>query len=106
MINGLPKWCIPDIHPTFFDHESATVIEMVAKLYPKIQELIEVYNKLEKDTDEKIKEAYDYLKTNLHNTCMEVIAEMIKNGKFYVGLNYEEETEALNIILSEVNNDE
>lgn len=106
MINGLPKWSIPDVHPAFFDHESGTAIEMVAKLYGKVKELIETYNKFEDELTKKVNTAYDYLKTNLHNTAMNVINEMIKSGKFFVGVSYEEETESLNIIFSEVNNDE
>lgn len=106
MINGLPKWSIPDLHPAFFDTESATAIEMVAKLYGKVKEVVESYNDFTKDIADKVNEAYDYLKTNIHNTCMEVINAMIKSGKFYVGVTYEEETESLNIVFSEVNSDE
>lgn len=105
-IKGLPNWSIPDLQPTFFDSESATTIEMVAKLYGKIKELIETYNKFETDLTGKINEAYEYLKTNLHETCMTVINQMIKSGDFYVGVTYEEETESLNIVFSEVNNNE
>lgn len=41
----LPHWCITDTHPAFYDTESATAIEMVAKLYGAINEIIEDYNK-------------------------------------------------------------
>ena len=105
-VNNLPNWGIPNIHPAFFDVESATAIEMVAKLYSKMKELVEEYNKFEKDTAEKVDEAYNYLKTNLQKACMEAINEMLKTGEFYIGIDYKEETESLNIILSEVNNDE
>ena len=100
MINGLPKWVIPDSHPAFFDHESATANEMVAKLYGKVRELIESYNEFATDMSDKINEAYDYLKTNLHNTCMEVINHLIDTGEFYVAVEYDEETESLNILFT------
>ncbi len=97
-INNLPKWTIPDLHPAFFDHESATSIEMVAKLYGKVKEIVEHYNGFTKDISDKVDEAYNYLKENLYNTSMNVINQLIKEGKFYVAVDYDEETESLNII--------
>lgn len=44
MINQLPNWCLTNEHPSFYETESATAIEMVAKLYGKMQELITDYN--------------------------------------------------------------
>ena len=101
-VKDLPNWSIPDLHPAFFDNESATTIEMVAKLYGKIQTLIEAYNTLEKELSDDVKEAYEYLKTNLKTTCEAIINQMIKQGDFTVALEYDENNEALNIILSEV----
>lgn len=43
MIN-LPKWQITNLKPSIYDSESATAIEMVAKLYGAMQELIKEYN--------------------------------------------------------------
>lgn len=40
----LPKWVLTDPHIAFNDIESVTAIEMVARLYGKMQELIEDYN--------------------------------------------------------------
>ena len=97
-INNLPKWTIPDLHPAFFDTESATAIEMVAKLYGKVKEVVDHYNEFTTDMNDRINDAFDYLKTNLHKTCMDVINQLIKSGEFYVGVNYDEETESLNII--------
>lgn len=39
----LPPWSIPDMHPTFFDNESATAIEMVAKIYGVVQTIADEY---------------------------------------------------------------
>ena len=85
MINGLPKWSIPDLHPAFFDTESATAIEMVAKLYGKIKEIVEGFNDF---TEE------------FHNYGAEIINELINSGKFTVGVTYDEATESLNIIFT------
>lgn len=41
---NLPKWIIPDKFPALYDLESATAIEMVAKLYGSMQTLINEYN--------------------------------------------------------------
>lgn len=45
MIIKLPHWVMTDDHPAFYDTESSSAIKMVAKLYYKMQELIEDYNK-------------------------------------------------------------
>lgn len=44
MIKLLPHWVLTDNHPAFYDTESRTAIQMVARLYGKMQELIEDYN--------------------------------------------------------------
>ena len=40
----LPKWCITDKFPALYDTESATAIEMTAKVYGAMNELIDDYN--------------------------------------------------------------
>ena len=44
MIKPLPKWVLTNEYPAFYDTESVTAIEMVAKLYGKMEELITTYN--------------------------------------------------------------
>ncbi len=44
MIKRLPYWVVPDSLPAFYETEGATAIQMVAKLYGKMQEMIEDYN--------------------------------------------------------------
>lgn len=44
-MHKLPHWVIPDKFPAFYDHESATVIEMVAKMHGVVNELVDEYNK-------------------------------------------------------------
>ena len=44
MIEQLPNWAIANEHPSLYDVESATAIEMVAKLYRKVNDLIKEHN--------------------------------------------------------------
>lgn len=50
----LPHWCITDKHPALYDTESATAIEMTAKLYGAMNELISDYNKFVDGINENI----------------------------------------------------
>ncbi len=43
-IKPLPHWCLTDLQPAFYDVESVTAIEMVSKLYGKMEQLICDYN--------------------------------------------------------------
>ena len=55
MIN-LPKWRMTCPFPAFLECESGTAIEMTAKLYGAMQELIEEYNAFVESTNTKINE--------------------------------------------------
>lgn len=44
-IKPLPHWALTNLQPAFYDIESVTSIEMVAKLYGKMQNLVSDYNK-------------------------------------------------------------
>lgn len=44
-INDLPHWIFTDLQPAFNDTESLTAIEMVSRVYGKLQEIIDEYNK-------------------------------------------------------------
>ena len=44
MIPKLPRWVLTNVQPAFYDSESVTAVEMVAKLYSKMQELVDNYN--------------------------------------------------------------
>ena len=50
----LPHWVLTDVHPAFNDVESVTAIEMVARLYGKMQELIDDYNSYVDQINEEI----------------------------------------------------
>lgn len=40
----LPHWCLTDLQPAFYDTESGTALQMVARVYKKIEELVANYN--------------------------------------------------------------
>lgn len=59
MIKPLPHWVLTNRYPAFYDTESVTAIEMVAKLYGSMEEMITDYNKFVDDVNAKIKEFED-----------------------------------------------
>lgn len=54
MIEQLPDWIVADGLPAFYETEGATAIQMVAKLYNKVKELITAYNTFTTDINETI----------------------------------------------------
>ena len=50
MIDNLPNWCLTNEQASFYDTESATAIEMAAKLYAKVNELINTQNTFTEET--------------------------------------------------------
>lgn len=57
--------------------------------------------------DTEIKEAVDYMKTNIEETATSVINQAIEDGDLNVGIEYNPTTEALNIVVTrEGDNDE
>ena len=56
MIERLPHWIIPNKIPAFLEGESATAIEMVAKVYGKTNELIADYNEFVNAVNQHIDE--------------------------------------------------
>ena len=43
-VKPLPHWCLTDLQPAFYDTESGSAIQMIARIYPKIEELVVNYN--------------------------------------------------------------
>lgn len=43
-IKHLPHWVLTDLQPAFYDVESGTTLQQTAKMYGKMQELIDLYN--------------------------------------------------------------
>lgn len=50
----LPRWVLTSKNPSFYDTESVTSVEMVAKLYAAMQTLIDEYNTFAESTEKTI----------------------------------------------------
>ena len=90
MINQLPNWCLTNENPSFYETESATAIEMVAKLYAKVKELIESENQRKIDM------------INISNKRKKREELMEKVDASYYGLQTED-IEEIELIYEEIN---
>ena len=126
-IENLPNWCLTNKNPGFYDTESATVLEETAKVYAKVQELINDYNlfveEIEQITDDFKTEIsgnqekfetdmttlmHDYIhqidteiakmKNDIVQTATNLVEEMFENGEVVITSQYDEQTESLNMI--------
>lgn len=108
-MRNLPFWHLTNIHPSFLDVDSKTSVEMVAKVYGAMNELITEHNKLveqfnkymndlssENDDfnkcitelvsnyikllDEKILNLETYIKTNLNDAVKVEVQSLIASG--------------------------
>lgn len=52
----LPRWVLPPTMPSVYDTESATTLEMVAKCYGAMRELMGDYNKFADQINEEIRQ--------------------------------------------------
>ena len=138
----LPRWVLTDKHPSFFETDSGSAIEQTARVYGKMNELIEEYNTFVDSVNEQITnfitetetkqdcfkrcitelienyiksidikidkqdmvidDAVKFMMDNIVQTATSIINEKIANGTLTVGLVYNEETEQVEIIASEV----
>lgn len=97
MIQPLPDWVIPDTDPAFYDSESLTAIQMVAKIYGKMNELVKSYNEFLEEDRTLIEDAIKYMKDNIVETATTLFNNAMENGEIYVslGTNYDEDTKEL-----------
>lgn len=95
MVKPLPNWIVTEGQPSFYETEGQSAIQMVAKLYGKVQELIEEINK----QDLEIEDAIKYMKDNLTETLTELVIELIENGDIFVSFkaDYDSENETLDL---------
>jgi len=124
-MKNLPFWHLTNKYPSFQDVDSKTAVEMVARVYGSMQELITEFNNLSTELQKSINdfesgliESNDEFKTcitkTIHNfmKCIEdkillqeltvetVVERLIKSGKIKAVGNYDETTESLDIVLS------
>lgn len=125
----LPIWVLTQNRPSIYDSESSTPIQMVAKLYQTMQDLIDEYNKyvdevnktLElngKEYDEfkssvektilnhfkcidlKIDELEKYLHDNVTQAILDEINRQLSTGELIIIQEYDETTESLNFVFT------
>lgn len=58
-IKHLPHWILTDLQPAFYDVESGTTLQQTAKMYGKVQELIDLYNEFVTKVNKYIKDFED-----------------------------------------------
>lgn len=109
----LPHWIVPDTLSAFYETEGATAIQMVAKLYTKVKELIESFNEMVSDyttfknevndnladMNDRLDGAIEYMQTHLVETLTALFQQAIDDGTINVGLitNYDETDESLEL---------
>lgn len=94
-VKPLPNWILTDLQPAFYDTEAATVLELLSKIYGKMNELVEDYNLLTVD----VNAAIDYMKDNLQSTVEDLYYHDLETGTLtsIVSVTYDSDTEALTI---------
>ena len=55
-VEFLPPWVETGLQPAFYDKESGTVLQQVARMYAKVNWLIRMFNKFSKDTTDYVNE--------------------------------------------------
>ena len=56
IIKKLPHWVVTNKYPGFYDTDSGSTIEQTAKVYKKMNELVEDYNKFVDETNKYIED--------------------------------------------------
>ena len=74
----LPRWVLTNPKPSAYDSESATAIQMVAKVYKAMNDLIEEYNKFADEVNSKILEYQNSL-TEDNEEFKECITKTVEN---------------------------
>lgn len=58
-VEFLPPWIETGLQPAFYDKESGTVLQQVARMYAKVNYLVEMFNKFSKDTTDYVNDFAD-----------------------------------------------
>lgn len=61
MITLLPEFLLHDLHPSFYDKDSVTTIELVGRLHGKVNEVVEAYNKFATKVNQDVT---DFMESN------------------------------------------
>ena len=74
----LPKWVLTQNRPSVYDSESLTSVQMVAKVYQAMNDLIEEYNKFADEVNASILEYQESL-TKDNEAFKECITTIVEN---------------------------
>lgn len=80
-IKHLPHWVLTDLQPAFYDVESGTTLQQTAKMYGKVQELIDLYNEFVTKVNKYIKDFEDGIITDFEefrNCIIKVMNDYIE----------------------------
>lgn len=80
-IKHLPHWVLTDLQPAFYDVESGTTLQQTAKMYGKMQELIDLYNEFVTKVNKYIKDFEDGIITDFEefrNCIIKVMNDYIE----------------------------
>ena len=58
-VRPLPHWVLTNLQSAFYDSESGTILQQMARVYSKIEELISTYNEFSSEINRYIKEFED-----------------------------------------------
>lgn len=80
-IKHLPHWVLTDLQPAFYDIESGTTLQQTARIYAKMQELIDLYNEFVTKVNKYIKDFEDGIITDFEefrNCIIKVMNDYIE----------------------------
>lgn len=64
-VEFLPPWIETGLQPAFYDKESGTVLQQVARMYAKVNWLIKIFNDFSKDTTDFVNDFVDDTNTEI-----------------------------------------
>lgn len=71
-VEFLPPWIETGLQPAFYDKESGTVLQQVARMYAKVNYLIKMFNDFSKDTTDFVNDFVDSTNTEINRFETEV----------------------------------
>lgn len=125
MIPLLPNWHLQTNRPSFYDMDSATLLELASTLHATMNSVIEEYNNLADSVNQKMEqfttetkadqeafqvgirqEFQDFIDTinlmvsNLEATVQQEVKNAIEDGRINVAESYDPATESLRMIVT------
>ena len=90
-VEFLPPWIETGIQPAFYDKESGTVLQQVARMYAKVNYLIEMFNKFSKDTTDYVNDFVDDTTETVNDYIAKFVALKDYVDDYFENLDVQEE---------------